>query len=122
LNWTLSNTDIRMVLEVGIAYGSDVRKATAILEDLLAKHEMVLDTPAPDVLFREFGSSSLNLVARYFFSDVDQRGYLLSDLHHKINDAFKEAGIVIAFPQIDVHLDKPKTEPVNVEEPIPGSA
>jgi potassium efflux system protein len=120
LNWTLSNTDIRMTLDVGIAYGSDVRKAVAILEDLLAKHEMVLDTPAPDVLFREFGNSSLNLVARYFFSDVDQRGYLLSDLHHKINDAFKEAGIVIAFPQIDVHLDKPKAEPVNLEDPIPS--
>ena len=121
LNWTLSNTDIRMVLEVGIAYGSDVRKAAAILEDVLANHEMVLDDPAPDVLFREFGSSSLNLAARYFFSDVDQRGYLLSDLHHKINDAFAEAGIVIAFPQIDVHMDTPQSNPVNGEEPISGT-
>jgi len=122
LNWTLSNTDIRMTLEVGIAYGSDVRKAVAILEDLLAKHEMVLDSPAPDVLFREFGNSSLNLIARYFFSDVEQRGFLLSDLHLKINDAFAEAGIVIAFPQIDVHLDKPQSDPVNGEEPTPGTA
>ena len=122
LNWTLSNTDIRMSLEVGIAYGSDVRKAVAIMEDVLAKHEMVLDDPEPDVLFREFGSSSLNLVARYFFSDVEQRGYLLSDLHHKFNDAFAEAGIVIAFPQIDVHIDKPQAGLVNGEEPIPGSA
>jgi potassium efflux system protein len=105
LNWTLSNTDIRMSLEVGIAYGSDVRKAVAILEDLLRKHEMILDSPEPDVLFREFGSNSLNLIARYFFNNIEQRGYLLSDLHMKINDAFAEAGIVIAFPQIDVHLD-----------------
>jgi potassium efflux system protein len=105
LNWTLSNTDIRMSLEVGIAYGSDVRKAVAILEDLLRKHEMILDSPEPDVLFREFGSNSLNLIARYFFNNIEQRGYLLSDLHMKINDAFTEAGIVIAFPQIDVHLD-----------------
>jgi len=92
------------------------------MEDVLAKHEMVLDDPEPDVLFREFGSSSLNLVARYFFSDVEQRGYLLSDLHHKFNDAFAEAGIVIAFPQIDVHMDKPQAGLVNGEEPIPGSA
>ena len=105
LNWTLSNTDIRMSLKVGIAYGSDVRKAVAILEDILANHELILDKPEPDVLFREFGDSSLVLLARYFFNDLEQRGYLLSDLHLKINDAFKEAGIVIAFPQIDVHLD-----------------
>jgi len=108
LNWTLSNTDIRMSLEVGIAYGSDVRKAVAILEDIVANHEMILDKPEPDVLFRKFGDNSLNLIARYFFNDVQQRGYLLSDLHLKINDAFAEAGIVIAFPQIDVHFDREK--------------
>jgi potassium efflux system protein len=118
LNWTLSNTDIRMILEVGIAYGSDVRKAKAILEELLKSHDMILDNPAPDVIFREFGSSSLNLTARYFFSDIQQRGFLLSDLHMKINDAFKEAGIVIAFPQIDVHFD-PK--PVPEEKAEKGS-
>jgi potassium efflux system protein len=113
LNWTLSNTEIRMSLEVGIAYGSDVRKAVAILEDLLRKHEMILDSPAPDVLFKEFGNSSLNLIARYFFSDLEQRGALLSDLHLKINDAFREAGIVIAFPQIDVHFDKDSSNRVS---------
>jgi potassium efflux system protein len=122
LNWTLSNTDIRMTLEVGIAYGSDVRKAVAILEELLKNHDMILDSPAPDVIFREFGNSSLNLIARYFFSDVEQRGVLLSDLHMKINDAFSEAGIVIAFPQIDVHLDKGVTDLPGGEKPLPGSA
>ena len=122
MNWTLSNTDIRMSLEVGIAYGSDVRKAVAILEDILANHEMVLDKPEPDVLFREFGDSSLVLLARYFFNDVEQRGYLLSDLHLKINDAFKEAGIVIAFPQIDVHLDPDSSNRAMQEAPIPENA
>jgi potassium efflux system protein len=122
LNWTLSSTDIRMTLEVGIAYGSDVRKAVAILEEILQDHEMILDNPAPDVIFREFGSSSLNLIARYFFSDVEQRGFLLNDLHMKINDAFKEAGIVIAFPQIDVHLDKNPSDLPGGERPLPGSA
>jgi len=122
LNWTLSNTDIRMSLKVGIAYGSDVRKAVAILEDMLANHEMVLDKPEPDVLFREFGDSSLVLLARYFFNDVEKRGYLLSDLHLKINDAFKEAGIVIAFPQIDVHLDPGSSNRATQEAPIPENA
>ena len=106
LNWTLSDTSIRMTLDVGIAYGSDVRKAVAILEDILKKHELIADSPEPDVIFNKFDNSALNLTARYFFTDVQQRGLLLSDLHLKINDAFAEAGIVIAFPQVDVHFDR----------------
>ncbi len=106
LNWTLSDSSIRMTLDVGIAYGSDVRKAVAILEDILDKHDLIADDPEPDVIFNKFGDSSLNLTARYFFTDVQQRGFLLSDLHTTINEAFAEAGIVIAFPQIDVHFDR----------------
>ena len=105
LNWTLSDTSIRMTLEVGITYGSDVRKARSILEDILASHQMILDKPAPDVVFGEFGDNALILTARYFFSEIEQRAYLFTDLHQKIYDAFAEAGIVIAFPQLDVHLD-----------------
>jgi potassium efflux system protein len=111
LNWTLSNSDIRMILEVGIAYGSDVRKAVTILEELLRSHDLILDNPPPDVIFQEFGNSSLKLLARYFFNDVDRRAFLLHDLHMKINDAFKEGGIVIAFPQIDVHMDPDRVSP-----------
>ena len=111
LNWTLSDTSIRMTLDVGIAYGSDVRKAVAILQDVLDSHELIADNPAPDVIFSKFDNSALNLTARCFFTDVQQRGFLLSDLHMKINDAFAEAGIVIAFPQVDVHFDREdKTE------------
>ncbi len=106
LNWTLSDSSIRMTLDVGIAYGSDVRKAVAILQDVLENHELIADDPAPDVIFSKFDNSALNLTARYFFTDVQQRGFLLSDLHMRINDAFAEAGIVIAFPQVDVHFDR----------------
>jgi len=106
LNWTLTDTSIRMTLDVGIAYGSDVHKAVAILEDILRNHDLIAKNPEPDVIFSKFDDSALNLSARYFFTDVNKRGLLLSDLHMKINDGFKEAGIVIAFPQIDVHFDR----------------
>jgi potassium efflux system protein len=106
LNWTLSDTSIRMILEVGIAYGSDTQKARNIVENILSSHELILDKPEPDVVFQEFGDNSLKLTARYFFTDLEQRAYLLTDLHQKIYDALAEAGIVIAFPQLDVHLDQ----------------
>jgi potassium efflux system protein len=118
LNWTLSDSCIRMTLDVGIAYGSDVKKAIAILEDIVKNHVLVVDDPEPDVIFNKFDSSALNLTVRYFFTDVQQRGYLLSDLHVKINEAFNKAGIVIAFPQIDVHFDREeKTDSMSGELP-----
>ena len=118
LNWTLSDSCIRMTLDVGIAYGSDVNKAIAILEDIVTSHVLVVDDPEPDVIFNKFDNSALNLTVRYFFTDVQQRGFLLSDLHVKINEAFNKAGITIAFPQIDVHFDKEdKTGTVSGEAP-----
>ena len=105
LNWTLSDTNVRMSLDVGIAYGSDVRKAIAILQDVVDQHELIASEPKPDVIFNRFGDNALNLTVRYFLTDVSKRGLLLSDLHMRINDAFAESGIVIAFPQIDVHFD-----------------
>jgi small-conductance mechanosensitive channel len=83
---------------------------------------MILDDPAPDVIFREFGNSSLTLAVRYFFNDVDRRAFLLHDLHMKINDAFKGNGIVIAFPQIDIHMDPNVSDLPVGERPLAGSA
>ena len=61
-------------------------------------------------MFKEFGNSSLNLTGRLWTTDVDKRRALLSELHHTIYQKLDEAGIVIAFPQLDVHLDpKPAT-------------
>lgn len=111
LNWTLSDTSVRMTLDVGVSYGSDVRKAVAILQDIMDNHELVADEPSPDVIFNRFDNSALNLTARCFYTNVSQRGWLLNDLHMKINDAFNEAGIVIAFPQLDVHLNRETAVP-----------
>jgi len=61
--------------------------------------------PEPFVMFGEFGDSSLNLYARFFTTDVDQRIPLISDLHHRIYEKLAEEGITIAFPQLDVHFD-----------------
>jgi potassium efflux system protein len=105
LNWTLSDPKIRVVIDVGIAYGSDARRAAAAIEEILLNHPMVLKDPAPFVLFGQFGDSSLNLTARLFTADVDNRVELTSDLHHRIYERLDEEGIVIAFPQLDVHLD-----------------
>jgi len=104
INWTLSDKILRIIVPVGVAYGSDTRKAREILLRVAAEHPDVLEDPGPQAFFLGFGDSTLNLDLRVFVPSI---GFLLNvkhDLHTAIDDAFREAGIEIAFPQQDVHL------------------
>jgi len=104
INWTLSDAINRVIINVGVAYGSDVEKAKAILLDVCKNHPKTVDDPPPSVIFEGFGDSSLNLVARAFLDDVESRPQVIDQLNTQINAAFNEAGIVIAFPQRDLHI------------------
>ncbi len=103
LNWSLSNAMNRLTIPVGIAYGSDTEKALLLLKEAAAEHPLVLDNPAPIVSFEEFGDNALNLVLRVFLPDMDNRLAVSTALHSEIQKKFDEAGIVIAFPQCDIH-------------------
>jgi len=105
LNWTLSDTQTRVVIKVGIAYGSNVEQALQILHDVVSAHRNTLKEPAPLIVFENFGDNALELSARCFLSSVEQRMTVMTELRTAINKAFQEAGISIAFPQRDVHLD-----------------
>jgi len=103
-NWTLSNRRVRLIIPVGVAYGSDV---PLVIETLMAcadANAMVAKTPAPQVLFLRFGESTLDFELRVWISDVDKRLTTQSELHQEIDRRFREAKIEIAFPQRDLHL------------------
>jgi potassium efflux system protein len=117
LNWTLSDSQTRLVIPVGIAYGSNVELAMKILMDVISNHPSVLKEPAPSVLYIGFGDSSLNLVARCFVGDMAHRMPTTSDLHDAIDRAFREAGVVIAFPQRDMHMDAVGPIRVSIDDP-----
>lgn len=104
VNWTLKDSVLRFEVNVGIAYGSDTGKATEVLEGILRDHPNVLDEPKPDVLFVSFGNSTLDFVVRGFVANVDHLISAQSELHYQIDQAFREAGIEIAFPQQDIHV------------------
>ena len=112
INWSLSNPVIRLTIPVGIAYGGDTRLAQKLLIQAARKHRDVLNEPAASALFMGFGDNTLNFELRIFVKEVLRRFQILSELNLAIDDAFKDAGIVIAFPQRDVHLDTP--EPLEV--------
>ena len=103
-NWTLKDSVLRFDLLVGIAYGSDTRKAEEILKQILKEHPNVLPEPAPQVIFETFGDSTLNFLLRAHVGQVGNLVKTQSDLHYQIDDAFRKAEIEIAFPQQDIHV------------------
>jgi small-conductance mechanosensitive channel len=113
-NWTLSNRIIRLIIPVGVAYGSDVTRVFETLTQCAKENPDVKENPEPVVLFRKFGESSLDFELRVWLSDVDNRLPIASDLHREIDRKFRETGIVIAFPQLDVHLDGTKPAEIKV--------
>ena len=104
VNWTLSDSTNRLTLNVGVAYGTDTRKACQIIEQICAQHENLLVDPAPVVTFEGFGDSTLNIVIRCFLGILDNRLATIHELNTTINDRFKTEGIEIAFPQRDLHI------------------
>jgi len=112
LNWTLSDPITRIVIPVGIAYGSDVTQAIKLVQEVAVEHERVLEDPPTMVSFESFADNSLTIVLRCFVGSMDYWRQTISELHQSINHKFEEAGIVIAFPQRDVHLNTSK--PLNV--------
>lgn len=105
LNWSLSDQVTRWVVEVGVAYGSDIERAMFEIRDALRAQPLILKDPEPTVTFELFGESSLLIRARYFMDQLDHKPQVSSDLMLDINRRLKEKGIVIAFPQRDVHID-----------------
>ncbi|MFO0946156.1 MAG: mechanosensitive ion channel [Planctomycetota bacterium] len=104
LNWTLSSGMNRVVVNVGIAYGSDVSRAKEILRGIVHKHPLVLEDPAPRVFLEGFGESNLKLVLHCFLGELDSRITVVDELHMAIHAAFARGGIEIAFPQQDIRV------------------
>jgi potassium-dependent mechanosensitive channel len=122
LNWSLSDTRLRLTLPVGVAYGSDAGLALKILGETVADDKRVLADPAPSIIFSGFGDDSLNMVCRFYIDNLDNWWPVKTELHLEIYRRFEEAGIVIAFPQRDVHLDSDKPLRISIEQgPQPGT-
>jgi potassium efflux system protein len=108
-NWGLSDTTTRVIIRVGVAYGSDPEKVRTLLLQAAAEDRRVVKEPAPTCWFLTFGSSSLDFELRVFVASLSERLESQNDLNIRINALFAEHGIEIAFPQLDLHVrDMPK--------------
>ena len=104
INWTLSDQRRRIDIKVGVAYGSDVDLVKETLLKCAKENEKLLTSPAPYVLFDEFGDSSLNFELRCWTSDFASWVEIRSDIRSAIDKAFREKNIEIPFPQRDLHI------------------
>jgi potassium efflux system protein len=103
-NWTLGNTPIRLVVTVGVAYGSDLELVKRLLTEAVVSHPRVLKYPPPAVLLRAFGDSSLAWEIWCFVPKPEGRVTAAHDLLLQIDQTFRQHGITIPFPQHDLHL------------------
>lgn len=102
-NLTHGNTWARQSLNIGVAYGTDIDKVKEILMDVALKHKLVLKNPAPFVVFKDFGSSSLDFELRCYTDNIWNGWTIPSDLRFEIYKRFNEEGIEIPFQQIVLH-------------------
>jgi small-conductance mechanosensitive channel len=105
INWSYRSRDVRFNFPVGVAYGTDPEFVKKLLLEVAESHPGVLKERPSDVLFDEFGESSLNFVLRVWTSIYTSRpGVLKSELYYMIAKKFAENDIEIPFPQRDIHI------------------
>ncbi len=104
INWTLSDPITRVVITVGVSYGSDVQLAHRVMEETLHSMPLVLDDPPPKVYFVGFGESSLDFRLNVYSRELADRLPLTHAVHEEILGALRKNGIEIPFPQRDLHL------------------
>jgi potassium efflux system protein len=106
-NWTLSDQQIRANVTVGVRYGSPVREVERLLLEAVRGEAKVLKSPEPFIIFEDFGDNALIFQVHFWISIIRiiDRRLIESSIRFGIDDLFREAGIVIAFPQRDIHLD-----------------
>ncbi|MDH2997906.1 hypothetical protein A1D22_00975 [Pasteurellaceae bacterium LFhippo2] len=110
VNWALTNSVTRLVISVGVAYGSDLEKVRALLHQAAEENELVLKDPAPSVFFLSFGASTLDHELRVFVGQLSDRMKTTDALNRRINELFAENNIEIAFNQLDVFIKNQDTQ------------
>lgn len=103
-NWTMGSSKRRYEINIGVAYGTDLKFTKSLIEAILSKHKLVLKNPDPMVLVTEFNDSSIDFAIKYWVPHFNYGNEVKSELNIEIDEVFKANKIVIPFPQQDIHI------------------
>jgi small-conductance mechanosensitive channel len=122
VNWTLSDDIVGCIVSVGAAYGSSTREVERLLKRAAVEHPKVLKQPAPEVIFADFGADALMFELRFWVNLRETRkNEVESELRFAIDELFAARGLVIAYPQRDVHLNVLRPVEVRLTQPLSQS-
>ncbi len=104
VNWTHTDTTVRVIISIGVEHDADVTQVQKLLLDCASRHQEVLSTPEPYALLMDFGENALQFELRVFVTDAERYHIVSSQLRIMINEACREAGIEIPYPQRRLHM------------------
>ena len=123
VNWTLIDKNIRTLIRIGVAYGSNPQRVAELFLQAVHSQAGVLEDPAPRVFFEDFGDNALIFDAMFWATVGGERELrqIRSEIRFKIAELFAAENIIIAYPQRDVHIDSLSPLQVEVVEKPKGS-
>jgi small-conductance mechanosensitive channel len=104
INWSHNAESVRFVVDIGVAYESDVDRVMEVLKDTMERNDRIEKMPESFVRFNDFGDSSLDFQLIFWTLDPFGVENLKSDLRRDIHRTLASEGIIIPFPQRDLHL------------------
>jgi small-conductance mechanosensitive channel len=116
VNYTIISTNIRVRINVGVAYDADIEKAKKLILDVADAVDWISKTPAPKVVVRSFGESSVDLQLRVWIDDARKRMDTVSYVTDKIKTAFDQHGIEIPYPKRDITVTQRPLKNLEIRE------
>ncbi|MGB1238300.1 MAG: mechanosensitive ion channel domain-containing protein [Pseudomonadales bacterium] len=104
INWSLSDAITRVVINLGVSHGSDTKLVQHLVRQAAIANQRILQEPIPEVFFLNLGDSALHFELRFWVDNLADRNLAIHEINQHIDQLFREHGVTVALPQLDVHF------------------